>query len=187
MTVPVQFWLTHIHPKYQKQQYDLFCRGWWKYSPCYSIVVFILFCQSNHLFQCCSHPKCANLEEAWEMERRWDKNSGSHVSKLLQCSFLFALWRGVDWLLNFNMDQPGQIEPGSGLEAEQTQMCVCRWTKRVGVRQGGNARWGTPALVSWREERALAAGTVDVCVSAVGVCVGIGNGTAFWADLCSQT
>lgn len=55
------------------------------------------------------------------------------------------------------------------------------------MRQGGGAHWGTPTLVSWTEGKALAASGGNVCVSAVGVCVGAGNGTAFRADLCSLT
>lgn len=51
--------------------------------------------------------------------------------------------------------------------------------------EGGGAHRGTPALVSWREGRALAAGHGDVHVRAVGVCVSCRNSSTFNADLCS--
>lgn len=50
---------------------------------------------------------------------------------------------------------------------------------------GSGCPLGNPALVSWREGRALAAGHGDVRVRAVGVCVGDRNGSSFSADLCS--
>lgn len=52
------------------------------------------------------------------------------------------------------------------------------------MRWGESNLWGTLALVSCREGKTLAAGAGDVCVSAVGVYVGAGNGTAFCADVC---
>lgn len=51
-----------------------------------------------------------------------------------------------------------------------THRCVCASEQRnCGVRQGGGAHSRTPALVSWREGRALAASGVYVCVNAAGV------------------
>lgn len=44
------------------------------------------------------------------------------------------------------------------------------------MRRSGGAHWGTPALLGWREGRALAAGGGNnICVSVVGVYVGAEN------------
>lgn len=121
MTVRGQFCLTHIHPKYQKQQYDFFfsvedgenivhailqlalsCFAKattysntviipnvpiilisWKSSPSYYTDTEMLCLQA--------HWRRRRRRKSGNLERRWDKSSGSHPNKPLQCTFLSAL------------------------------------------------------------------------------------------------
>ncbi|KAK4827585.1 hypothetical protein QYF61_019487, partial [Mycteria americana] len=119
----------------------------------------------------------------------------------------FALRLRDNWLLNFSLDQPGQTEPGSGLEAGQTAPrawagALGRLTalgfegltdvrvlvmKRVWGQAGRGCLLGNPCPGELERRASTCCRGGDVCASAVGVCVGAGDGTASRADLCSRT
>lgn len=63
-------------------------------------------------------------------------------------------------------------------------MCVLWWTE--GAAWQGGCLPGNPCLGGLRRRKSSCRCGGDVCVSAVGVCVGARNSTAFCIDLCSQ-